>query len=367
MAQAAPKNEYLIVVPRDRAPRAEIVPLPDISPRVFLYPERAAWQHVSRNLSKVDFEQNAFPRACAREHADIAHVPYFASPLNPPPHTVVTIHDLIPLMQSLPLYRGGFLVRRYTDLVAAAARRAHAVIADSDCSNRDIVARLGIPPERVRTIYLAADARFKPIDDPAALAAFRTRYELPPSGKYLLYLGGYDQRKNVSVIVEAFSLLPELYEAGYRLVLGGVSLGADSKFFPDPRRMAQRLGLPSDAIRYLGWVHEQDQVLLYASAEAFLFPSLYEGFGLPPLEAMACGTPVISSNAASLPEIVGDAALLVEPEAAIGWAESIRTVVNDAARLAQMRERGLAQAKNFSWERTARETLQVYASLVPSV
>lgn len=362
MSKLAPEHEYLIVVPRDATQRDEIIPLPDISPRVFLYPERAAFQRVSENISKVDFEQNVFPRVCQRERADIAHIPYFASPLNPPPRTVVTIHDLIPLI--LPLYRGSFLVRRYTDLVATAARRAHGVIADSDCSHRDVVTHLCISSDKVRTIYLASDARFKPIDDPAALAAFRARYDLPE--KFLLYLGGYDQRKNVSVLIEAFSLLPELYEAGYRLVLGGVSLGTDSKFFPDPRTSARRIGLPDDAIRYLGWVREEDKALLYASAQIFLFPSLYEGFGLPPLEAMACGTPVIASNASSLPEIVGDAALLVEPEGSIGWAESIRAVVHDAARLVQMRERGFAQAKKFSWERTARETLQVYASLVPS-
>ena len=174
MSQLAPENEYLIVVPRAEKYRDEIIPLQDISDKIFLYPESAVFQHVSGNISKLDFEQIAFPRACARERADIAHIPYFASPLNPPPRTVVTIHDLIPLI--LPLYRGSFLVRRYTDLVAMAARRAQAVIADSECSKRDVVARLSIPLERVRTIYLAADARFKPIDDPAALDSFRARY-----------------------------------------------------------------------------------------------------------------------------------------------------------------------------------------------
>lgn len=362
MANLAPENDYLVVVPHDGTPRDEIIPLRDISEKVFLYPERAAFQRFSDNISKLDFEQNAFSRACRRERVDISHVPYFASPLNPPPHTVVTIHDLIPLI--LPLYRGPFLVRRYTDLVANAARRAHAVITDSECSQRDVIARLSIPAERVQTIYLAADAQFKPIDDPAALAAFRARYELPAAGKVLLYLGGYDQRKNVRVIIEALALLPELYDEGFRLVLGGLTLGPDSKFFPDPRALAKSIGLPDDAIQYLGWVREEDKARLYASAHLFLFPSLYEGFGLPPLEAMACGTPVIASNASSLPEIVGDAALLVEPEGSIAWAESIRALVSDNARLEQMRTRGLAQADKFSWERAARETLQVYERLL---
>lgn len=289
----------------------------------------------------------------------MAHVPYFASPVSPPVRTVVTIHDLIPMI--LPLYRGSLLVQIYTQLVASAARRADAVIADSECSQHDIIARLGIGAERVHTIYLAADARFKPIDDPAQMATVRARFDLPE--KFLLYLGGYDQRKNIRTIIEAFSLLPELYEEGYRLVLGGVSRGAGSDLFPDPRKIVSRIGLNEDAVRFLGWVREEDKPALYASATLFLFPSLYEGFGLPPLEAMACGTPVISSNAASLPEIVGDAAMLVEPEGAVAWAESIRAVLNDAALLARLRERGVAQAKKFSWERAARETLAVYESI----
>lgn len=371
MAQIAPENEYVIVVPHDEVQRDELTPLRDFSGRVFLYPEQEVLSHFSDNLGKLAFEQSAFPRVCQREHVDIAHVPYFASPLSPPVRTVVTVHDLIPMI--LPMYRGSILVQMYTQLVATAARRAHAVIADSECTKRDIVARLRIKPERVQTIYLAADARFQPIDDPAQIAAVRARLDLPE--KFLLYFGGYDQRKNIKVILEAFSHLPELYEEGYRLVLGGVTHAANPDLFPDPRKIVSSIGMNEDAVRFLGWVREEDKPGLYASATLFLFPSLYEGFGLPPLEAMACGTPVISSNAASLPEIVGDpstdsgqgAAMLVEPEAPLAWAESIRTVVNDAPLLLRMRERGLALAKRFSWERAARETLAVYdAVLSPS-
>ncbi len=360
MAQVNPENEYVIVVPRENILSDEITPLPDFGARVFLYPERPSFR-VSENLAKLNFEQSAFPRACHREHVDIAHVPYFASPSSPPVPTVVTVHDLIPMI--LPLYRGSILVQMYTQLVAKAARRANAVIADSECTKRDIIARLGIDSERVHAIYLAADARFKRIDDPAQIAAARERLDLPE--KFLLYLGGYDQRKNIRVIIEAFSLLPELYEAGYRLVLGGVTRGAGSSdLFPDPHRIVSQSSLKEDAVKFHGWVREEDKPALYASATLFLFPSLYEGFGLPPLEAMASGTPVISSNASSLPEIVGDAAMLVEPEAAVAWAESIRAVLKDPAQLPKMRERGIMQAKQFSWERTARETLAVYKSII---
>ncbi len=331
LGQLAPENEYVVI-----APKAE------------------------GNLGKVWFEQIAFERACQRERAALAHVPYFAPPLFPRMKTIVTIHDLIPLL--LPLYRGSLLVRAYTQLVAAGARRADAIIADSEWTKRDIVQRLGIDAARVRVVYLAADARYCPCDA-AAIATVRRKYALPdpsPRSGLLLYLGGFDQRKNVRVIIEAFARLRDLYAAGCRLALAGVILGKDSEFFPDPRRSARAVNLPDDAIRYVGWVDEADKPALYASATAFLFPSLYEGFGLPPLEAMACGTPVICSNASSLPEVVGDAALTVNPNDVAAWADAMREVLTDAARRVEMRERGIAQAARFAWTRAAEETLAVY-------
>lgn len=347
-----PENEYAVVVPQSESADA----LRQVSPKVFLYPEPVALDRWSENLGKLWFEQVAFGSACEREHVDLVHVPYFASPFFPPTRTVVTIHDLIPMI--LPLYRGSRPVRLYTQLVAAAARRADAVIADSECSSRDIMRLLGISPSRVHVVSLAADARYAPVED---VSAVRRKYALPE--KFLLYLGGFDQRKNVQVIIEAFSLLSEFYQDGWRLVLGGLLLGRDSTFFPHPTRIAQEVGLPEDAIRYIGWVVEADKPALYSSAAAFLFPSLYEGFGLPPLEAMACGTPVISSDASSLPEIVGDAGLQVGPGSPLAWAESIRAVLTDENRRNEMRERGKVQAAKFSWTRTAKETLAVYHSL----
>src|SRR5574341_135519 len=359
LAQRNLENEYVVVVPEDDLVGAEVRALNDISPRAFLYPERVSLHRFSANLGKVWFEQVAFSNACRRERVALAHVPYFAPPLSPVTRTVVTIHDLIPMI--LPLYRGSFLVQMYTRLVAVAAPRADAIIADSECSKRDIVRRLGIDPSRVHVIYLAADKRYRPINDPAMLAAIPRKYAIPE--KFFLYLGGFDQRKNVRVIIEAFALLPEIYKEGYRLVLAGVTLGSDSEFFPDPRQIAREVGLADDAIQFIGWVAEEDKPALYASATAFLFPSLYEGFGLPPLEAMACGTPVICSDAASLPEVVGDAALTVGPNSPLAWSEAIRALVNDESRRRDMRERGIAQASKFSWTRTAEETLAVYGSL----
>ena len=320
--------------------------------------QRSALAHIRDNLAKVWFEQIVFARTCRREHAALAHVPYFGSPLLPLTRTVVTIHDLIPMI--LPTYRGSVLVRAYTALAALSARRADAIIADSECSKRDIVNRLTIDAACVCVVYLAVDARYRPIDDVAHIETTRRKYSLPD--KYLLYLGGYDQRKNVRVIIAAFARLPEFYRAGYRLALAGVNLGRDSELFPDPRRFARDANLPDDALCCVGWVDEADKPALYAGASAFLFPSLYEGFGLPPLEAMACGTPVVCANASSLPEVVGDAAIALPPDDADAWADAIRVVLTEVERRVEMRERGIAQARKFSWTRCAEETLAVYAS-----
>ncbi len=358
LARCSAKDEYVLVVPQSEYSGDGIREMPDMPARVFLYPEHVGLARFSENLGKVWFEQVVFGRACAREHVTLAHVPYFASPLFPSTRTVVTIHDLIPLI--LPAYRGSLLVRAYTWLVATAARRADAVIADSECTKRDIVKRLGIPKDRVHVVHLAADSRYRPIEDAARREAVRTKYNLPE--KYLLYLGGYDQRKNVRVILEAFALCPELYKEGYRLALAGMNLGTDSPFFPSPERMAREVGLAEDAIQFLGWIVEEDKPALLSGAAVFLFPSLYEGFGLPPLEAMACGTPVVCSESSSLPEIVGSAGILVNPTSPIAWAESIRAVLTQVDRREEMQGQGLAQASRFSWSRTAEETLAVYRS-----
>ncbi len=166
------------------------------------YAIRTPFDRLNTNLAKLWFEQVAFPRACRRLRADVAFVPYWGSPWWSPCPVVVTVHDLIPLL--LPQYRGGPLQRAYTWLVGRTARRAAAVLTDSAASKRDIVAHLGIGPERVHAIHLAADPRYRPVTDPAALADVRTKYNLP-AGPFVLYLGGFDARKNVARVIEAYA------------------------------------------------------------------------------------------------------------------------------------------------------------------
>jgi len=312
----------------------------------------------SENMAKLWFEQVTVPRAARRLELDLLHVPYWGSPLRLATPTIVTVHDVIPLL--LSVYRGGVLVRIYTHLVAAAARRADFVLTDSIASQRDIVHHMGIPARCVRAVHLAPDARFRPLTDPASLAALRWRYGLPD--RYLLYLGGFDQRKNVPLLLLAFAQF-QARQSEARLVVAGRLPGEDSALFPDPRRIAREVN-NREAVRFIGWLPGEEKPALYAGAVAIVFPSRYEGFGLPPLEAMACGTPVIGSTAASLPEVIGDGGLLVAPDDVDGLAEAMFRLWNDADLRAALRQRALAHAARFHWARTARETLAVYEQMV---
>jgi glycosyltransferase involved in cell wall biosynthesis len=302
-----------------------------------------------------------------RLDADLAHVPYFAPPLFSARPTVVTIHDLIPLI--LPAYRGSWRVRLYMRLVTSAAPRAAAIIADSDCSRRDIVRLLGVPPERVSVVYLAADDRFREANaadptaftssrNPEGLDVVRRKYALPE--RYILYLGGFDQRKNVRGLMTAYAQVIREAPDAPPLVVGGRLPERDTEFSPDPRRLAREAGLEPAHVRCIGWVDEADKPALYSGALVFVFYSLYEGFGLPLLEAMTCGVPVVASSAASLPEVVGSAGLAVAPDDPRDLAAAILQVVRDPALAAEMRVRSFAQAARFSWRRCAAETLDVY-------
>ena len=314
------------------------------------------WGGRSTNLAKPWFEQISFPRACRSDEVNLAHVPYFGSPLCPSVPTVVTVHDLIPLL--LPSYRGSVWVRLYTSLVAASARRADMIITDSRHSKQEIVQHLHVSSERVRIIHLAADPACRPVDDEGALMALRHKYELPNA--YILYLGGFDRRKNVGVLLHAYArLLRALPGTVPPLVVAGRLPDAHTALFPDPRRITAQLGI-EDNVRFTGWISEEDKPALYTGALFFAFLSLYEGFGLEPLEAMSCGTPVLASNSTCLPEIVGSGGLLVDPTDVPRVMEGMAALVQDSARRRKLAEDGLAQAARFDWQQTARETLEVF-------
>jgi glycosyltransferase involved in cell wall biosynthesis len=274
--------------------------------------------------------------------------------------TVVTIHDLIPAL--LPAYRGGPLVQLYTRLVSASARRAALVLTDSLASKRDIEAHLRLPPEEVRTIYLASHERFR-ADPDSGDQAIRERYDLP--SRYVLYLAGHDLRKNVAALIQAFSIVSQI-EDDVTLVIGGRLPEREDPVLYDPRPLAAELDMLED-VRFIGWVDEAHSPALYRGAACAVFPSRYEGFGLPVLEALACGVPLVTSDRSSLPELLGDAGFAVDPDDVDALAGAILACLVDEPLSAELRRRGPQQAARFSWARTAQETLAAYQEAISLV
>jgi len=315
--------------------------------------------HGSGHLAKVRFEQSDFPRAAGKSGADLAHIPYWGGPLASPIPTVVTIHDLIPLV--LPQYRGGALARLYTGLVAASARGASAVITDSPYSRQDILAHLGLRPEHVTAIPLAAGEDYHPRQGSLVDLAIRKKYDLPP--EFVLYLGGFDVRKNLPTLIKAYTYVKQGVGDAYPLVIAGRSPAQLTPRFSDVPKAIQAMQV-EDVVQLIGEVEEADKPALYRMAKCFVFPSRYEGFGLPVLEAMACGTPVVSTEASSIPDVAGDAAFLVPPDDARHMAGSIIAALIQEDVAASLRQKGLARAGQFSWARTAAETLAVYTRVM---
>jgi glycosyltransferase involved in cell wall biosynthesis len=347
---ADPSLEIILISPKPFDP-APATP----EPRLKFQVARTPFPRPQSNLAKVWFEQITFPRLCRALAVNLAHVPYFGSPLAPSVPTVVTIHDLIPML--LPEYRGGLRGRLYTSLVAAAATQAKLVLADSQASKSDILAKLALPESQVRVVYLAPAPHFQPAETWSQIVAIQKKYQLPD--RFVLYLGGYDVRKNVSALLHAYTWVGATLGDQYPLVLAGGLPQGDTPLFPDPLRIARDLGIEQYIVTP-GWIAEEDRPLLYAAATVFVFPSRYEGFGLPVLEAMACGTPVVTTNATSIPELAGPAAFQLDPNDTKHMAAPIIRLCTEEAAVDELVNRGLDQAAKFTWQKTAEATLQAY-------
>jgi len=307
------------------------------------------------NFNKVKFEQSLFPKIAKKLKADVAHVPYWGSALAPQIPTVVTIHDIIPRV--LPNYRGGAAVRLYTALVSASAANANLVLADSDASRNDILRLLNLPAAKVRKVFLAPAPRFQPAETWAEIEAVTDKYNLPEV--FALYMGGFDVRKNVAALLHAWTFIAPGLGEDVKLVLAGKIPQTDSTFFPNPLKLAKDLGIEAHVIAP-GWIDEADKPALYSAARLFVYPSRYEGFGLPVLEAMACGTPVVTGNVSSLPELVDTAAFQIAPDDTKSMASSIISLTIQENTHNDMANKAYQRAQKFSWQITARQTLQAY-------
>jgi glycosyltransferase involved in cell wall biosynthesis len=322
-------------------------------------PPDGAAVHVARasrsDMGKVWFEQVVFPRAAARLGAAVAHVPYWGAPLTSSVPLVCSILDVIPL--ALPVYAAGWKARAYVALQRAAARGTAHTLTISEASKADIVQYLGLTPDAVTVTLLAADEAYHPRIGRERDAAVKARYRLPD--RFVLYLGGYDARKNLVQLLDAFAVVAKAEGDEVALVMAGAEPAWREPMFPDVRAMAAERGI-ADALQWIGPVAEADKPSLYRLARVFAYPSLYEGFGLPMLEAMASGTPVVANQMAVMEEIGGDAAFLIEPDSSRAMAGALLALLNQDPLHENLSGRGTAQATRFAWRKTARATLDAY-------
>jgi glycosyltransferase involved in cell wall biosynthesis len=314
----------------------------------------ATGQLTERAPIRILWEQLMLPLR-ARE-ADLLHGLAFALPLAWPGRSVVTIFDL-----SFLRFPEHFNPANRIYLALAtrlAARRADRVLAISEHGRREIIKLLGVAPHRVATTYCAADERFRPLPK-VQVQAFRQQRGLP--ARFILYLGTLEPRKNVVTLLRAYARLYHDWPEAPELVVAGPPGWLYQNIF----KTAAEMGL-AESVRFPGFVTSDEQALWYNAAAVFAYPSLYEGFGLPPLEAMACGTPVVASNAASLPEVVGEAGLLVPPLDDQVLSQTLRRALEDSELAARLSQAGPEQAARFSWQKMATETLRCYDDLVDS-
>jgi glycosyltransferase involved in cell wall biosynthesis len=295
-------------------------------------------------------EQWTLPLEISPLGLDVLHSPDFIPPFRRDCKSVITVHDLAFLFYPHILTKES---ARYYGQIDHAVRNTDHIIAVSKSTRRDIIHHLGVPETRITVIYEAANPIYRPLNDERLLHQVREKYHLPDD--FILFVSTIEPRKNVPTLLRAYRQLLDSYKRSEALVLAGER----GWLFEEVFAVVEYLGLESNTL-FLGRVPVGDLLYLYNAARLLVHPAVYEGFGLSPLEAMACGTPVVVSNVSSLPEVVGDAALLVDPDDVSGLTVALWRLLTDEDLRVNMREKGLKRAAFFSWEKAARETLAVY-------
>lgn len=339
------------------APQASFVVFHDPSAPNSRYDLGKLADHPNLKLTPTDIptrslrEQYGMRSLVKAQELDLLHSPYYVKPYWLHCSSVVNIFDLTPMLYPR------LLPHRWTAWVfqvaaSLAARRSNHIIALSESTKRDLTRLLGASQDKISVVHAAADERFRPLDKEQWQPTL-DRHSLPT--RYILYLGINKPHKNLIFLLRVFSRL----RTNAKLVLAG----REDPRYPQAREEVRRLGM-TERVLFLGDVADSDLPALYNGALLFAFPSLYEGFGLPALEAMACGTPVVCSNTSSLEEILGNAAITLDPRDADAWVGALTGALENEQLRADLRAKGLARARTFSWEKTARETIDVYESVL---
>lgn len=344
LAEVDRTHQYLLVHARTRR-ASQSCPLPDnFTLRQLPFGEWAmavAWQRLGLPV----------PVELLSGRLDIFHAPDYLLPPLWKAQGVITVHDLSFLLY--PECAEPNLVRYLSRAVPKSIDRAALVLADSFSTKKDLIRLLGVPERKVEVVHGGVDARFTRVTDQSVLQRVRRRY--PVESPYILSLGTVEPRKNLSRLMEAYAALRTSGKISHRLLIAGARGWRNSEL----ARVYERLKL-DDCIAFLGFVPDEDLPALYTLADLFVYPSLYEGFGLPPLEAMACATPVVCSNTSSLPEIVGDAAALIDPLDVAGLSSAMESLLGNGAQAGLLAARGRERASSFTWARAARRLVSIY-------
>ncbi len=339
LAQVDRDNQYVLL--QSRKDDTEILDRPNFR-RVSLWtPSHHRLERYSLNVELV------------RLGLDVLHSPDFIPPHRPACKSVITVHDLAFLLYPHFLTKES---ARYYGHIDQAVRWTDHIIAVSESTKRDTIQHLGVPQDKITVVHEAANPIFRPLDKSAARQEVLDRHGV--DGPFVLFVSTIEPRKNVPTLLRAVWQLMQCYKEDVRLVLAG----GRGWLFEDAFAVVEELDLDG-RVHFVGRVPSEDLLHLYNAAEMLAHPAFYEGFGLPPLEAMACGLPIIVSNVASLPEVVGDAGLLIDPNDIDELTVAMWRVLNDSALREEMRQKGLRQAARFSWERAARETMAIYKSV----
>jgi glycosyltransferase involved in cell wall biosynthesis len=315
---------------------------------------RRKFSGILSRMQRLWWEQSVLPKLLKQNHVDLLHNPInFGLPFRQVCKSVVTIHDVIPLA-----FKEIYLARRieriyYHMVLQIALRRSAAIITDSIFSRDELIKYLAVPKDKIKVIYLACGEEFKPVITPELQSIPENKFGL--RRPYILTIGGNEPRKNVDRLIKLFGRL------GERLGMDLVVIGGSWR-----GKALDQKAQGANHIYYLGTVDQQDLVSLYSMAELFVFPSLYEGFGLPVLEAMACGTPVAASNASSIPEVAGNAAVLFDPLDEEDMFKVILTVLESRETREELSLKGLERAKMFTWQNTLAQTMAVYREVLKS-
>jgi len=305
---------------------------------------------ISNVPGRMLWEQVRLPMLAKRDRLDLLHSPGFSPPRLRHCKVVTTVHDLIGML--FPHNLASVSRFYWSRWLPYAVKSSDRIIANSQNTKNDIVRLLKVNPGRIKVIYLGIDEHFRPSGD-SEKERIKKKYNLPQ--RYILYVGTIEPRKNLGTLVLAFDKARRKAAHPHKLVIAG----AKGWSYESLLSLVKRTNLDEDVI-FIGYVDDEDRPALYSGADLFIFPSLYEGFGLPVLEAMACGVPVITSNVSSIPEVAGDAGILFEPNSVDELALAIERVLGDDGLKEELKQKGLARAKDFSLEKMAKETIEVY-------